>query len=118
MPAVGFALYLDAVAWAREAAGVREPENVRVVVALGDASAAVAHELRLRGICAVDHADESAASFAESWHFSHLAHGGAQPSLVALGNRAAAAGPNVAAVPLPATSDPAAIAAAIESEIP
>lgn len=71
MPAVGFALHLDAVAWARDAAGVADDPPPRVVVAGSPDDPAVA-ALRAAGIAAVAHATEGAAAYAAAWRFTHV----------------------------------------------
>lgn len=90
LPAVGFALQLDAVAWAREAAGIVDSPPPRVLVALGQGSEELAAALRARGIAAVvygneefvergDLDDTDVDSYARAWRFTHRlarAHGG------------------------------------------
>jgi ATP phosphoribosyltransferase regulatory subunit len=76
MPAVGFALHLDAVAWAREVAGVVEPAAPRVVVALSSGGEALVEALRRAGVAAVAHGDaEGAKAYARAWGFSHVVTG-------------------------------------------
>jgi ATP phosphoribosyltransferase regulatory subunit len=77
MPAVGFALHLDAVAWAREAAGIADGAPVCAVVAAPSAEAArpIVAALRARGVAAVAHAGEGAAEYAAAWRFTHLVTG-------------------------------------------
>ncbi|MEO7331450.1 MAG: ATP phosphoribosyltransferase regulatory subunit, partial [Minicystis sp.] len=72
MPAVGFALHLDAVTWALEAAGERDAPPPSVLVALGEASARVAGALRDRRIAAAVHPADEALAYARAWHFTHL----------------------------------------------
>jgi ATP phosphoribosyltransferase regulatory subunit len=72
MPATGFALHLDAVAWALEAAGVADERPPAVLIAAGDRAEALSQALRALGIPAVIHAREGAATHAQAWHFSHL----------------------------------------------
>ena len=72
MPATGFALHLDPVAWALEAAGVTDERPPAVLIVADDRAEALAQALRDRGIPAVIHAAEGAASHARAWHFSHL----------------------------------------------
>jgi len=82
MPAVGFALYLDSVAWAREAAGVIDeaPPSAVIAASSGDHEAtqvtqvtrAVVAALRARGVAAVVQPAEGAAEYAAAWHFTHL----------------------------------------------
>jgi ATP phosphoribosyltransferase regulatory subunit len=81
MPAVGFALYLDAVAWAREAAGIHDRPPRSAVVACGsdDEAAPIVAALRARGIAAVAHAAAGAAAYAAAWRFSHLVTASGDP---------------------------------------
>jgi ATP phosphoribosyltransferase regulatory subunit len=72
MPATGFALHLDPVAWALEAAGVADERPQAVLIVAGDRAEALAQALRARGIPAVIHAPEGAEVHARAWHFSHL----------------------------------------------
>ncbi len=74
MPAVGFALYLDSVAWAREAAGVIDdaPPSAVIVGSLSREVRAVIAALRARGYAAVAHPAEGAAEYAAAWRFTHL----------------------------------------------
>jgi hypothetical protein len=74
MPGVGFALHLDAVARAREAAGVVEEAATRAVVAVdGARGEAIAEAIRAAGITAVRHAaGEDPAGYAEAWGFSQV----------------------------------------------
>lgn len=72
MPATGFALHLDPVAWALEAAGVTDERPQAVLLVAGDRAEAQAQALRARGIPAVIHAAEGAEAHARAWHFSHL----------------------------------------------
>jgi ATP phosphoribosyltransferase regulatory subunit len=80
MPAVGFALHLDPVAWALEAAGVQDPRPPAVLIVEGEHAEAQAHALRAQGIPAVVHAPgapEEAEIYARAWRFSHLITGAA-----------------------------------------
>lgn len=73
MPAVGFALHLDAVARALEAAEVAESQPVRVVVAAGQKSAALVRAFRSLGVAAVVHPEQSdPIGYASAWQFSHV----------------------------------------------
>lgn len=74
MPAVGFALHLDAVARAREAAGVEEETVPRVVVAIeGERGEAIAARLREAGVPAVVHpVDGDPEGYAAAWGFSRV----------------------------------------------
>jgi ATP phosphoribosyltransferase regulatory subunit len=78
MPAVGFALHLDAVAWAREAAGVSDASPPRVVVAC-PAAEPVLGALRAAGVAAVAHPIEGAAEYAAAWRFTHVVTADADP---------------------------------------
>jgi len=78
MPAVGFALSLDAVAWALMAAGKTEPSWRGVLIEAGEQAERIAAALRAAGVAAVIHAihaksDSTAKAYAEAWGFSHLA---------------------------------------------
>ena len=75
MPAVGFALHLDAVAWALEAAGVLDERPPAVLLVASERAEAQAEALRAQGIPAVIHAAEAAEIHARAWHFSHLITG-------------------------------------------
>lgn len=84
MPAVGFALYLDAVAWAREAARVHEEPPAGVVVALGPTlgageAAPILAALHSLGIAAVTHPGETAAAYAAAWRYTHLVSPAGEP---------------------------------------
>lgn len=74
MAAVGFGLNLDAAAWAREVADVRDEPAPRVLVALSaDRAEPVAAALRGLGVAAVVHApDADPAGYAAAWRFSHV----------------------------------------------
>jgi ATP phosphoribosyltransferase regulatory subunit len=72
MPAVGFALHLDAIAWALEAAGAEEPVTPAALVVEGDGAGALAEALRARGIAAALHPREGAAAYASAWRFTHV----------------------------------------------
>jgi ATP phosphoribosyltransferase regulatory subunit len=89
MPAIGFALNLEAVAWAREAAGIADPAPPRAVVAVTDA-APILRALRAAGVPAVACPAEEAVAYAQAWRYTHVVAAGG-PGLVA---RAVAA-PNV-----------------------
>ncbi len=82
MPAVGFALNLDSVAWARESAGIADDApGGRAVVACNDAEAArpLLSALRARGIAAVAHPVAGASAYAASWHFTHVVTASGDP---------------------------------------
>ncbi len=75
MPATGFALHLDPVAWALESAGVPDERPPSVLVVAGPVAEAQARALRAQGIPAVVHAagtPEEAANHARAWRFSHV----------------------------------------------
>ena len=73
MPAVGFALHLDAIAWARQAQGVTDERPPSVLIAQGEPLAReLAQGLRARGIAAALHPEEGAFEYAAAWHFTHL----------------------------------------------
>lgn len=72
MPAVGFALDLDRLAWALRAAGAEQRPDGRVVV-VGDALDARIAALRGAGIAAVPaKTREEALAYARGWGFSHV----------------------------------------------
>lgn len=78
MPAVGFALHLDAMAWAREAAGIHDEPTPSVVVAAdseADAAPLLA-ALRARGVAAVAHPPGDAAAYAAAWRYTHVVAAG------------------------------------------
>lgn len=84
MPAVGFALHLDAVAWAREAAGVRDDAPRSAVIAVtsahdSDDPAALLTALRARGVPAVACPAESAVAYATAWRYTHVVTAGGEP---------------------------------------
>jgi len=91
LPAVGFALSLDALSWARNRAGVVDAVPARVLVALRNAASEVTAMLRERGIVAVA-CDESGGMecFAGSWSYSHVLteRPGDDGALVVLSERA------------------------------
>jgi ATP phosphoribosyltransferase regulatory subunit len=74
MPAVGFAMHLDAVAWAREAAGIADEAPPRAVVVASSAEAArpVIEALRAAGVAAILHEAAGAAEHAAAWRFTHV----------------------------------------------
>ncbi|UQA60917.1 ATP phosphoribosyltransferase regulatory subunit [Polyangium aurulentum] len=78
MPAVGFGLHLDALAWAREAAGVGDERVARVLVAADPPGEALVAALRARGVTAVLHAeDDDPRRYAAAFRFTHLVEKGA-----------------------------------------
>jgi ATP phosphoribosyltransferase regulatory subunit len=73
MPAVGFGLHLDALAWAREAAGVRDERAPRVLIAADPPGEALAFALRARGVTAVLWTSSGdPLGYAAAWRFSHV----------------------------------------------
>jgi ATP phosphoribosyltransferase regulatory subunit len=72
MPAVGFALHLDAVAWALAAAGVDDEPAPSVLIAEAEGAAHLADALRAWGIAAALHPAEDALAYAAAWRFTHL----------------------------------------------
>lgn len=73
MPAVGFALHLDAVTWAREAAGIEDVAPRRAVVAArADEAAPLLAALRARGVSAVASPVEDAFAYAAAWRYTHV----------------------------------------------
>lgn len=81
MPAVGFALNLDAVAWARESAGLADPAPPRAVVAMDEPGPVLA-ALRARGVAAVACPPEEAVAYARAWRYTHVVTAGG-PGLMA-----------------------------------
>jgi len=78
MAAIGFALNLDSVAWARETASVPDAVAPRAVVLRSvDAARGVVAALRDRGTAAVVHDDEGADAFAVAWRYTHVVGRGA-----------------------------------------
>jgi ATP phosphoribosyltransferase regulatory subunit len=71
MPAIGFALQLDAVAWARRGAGIVDAGPQRLLVA-GDAAANLASALRAIGLQAAVVTDDDLAGYARAWGFTHI----------------------------------------------
>ncbi len=79
MAAVGFALHLDAVIRAREAAGVAENRPVRVLVALGAQGETLARELRGKGIATGEAGGVgNAMEYAKAHRFTHVVLDGPQ----------------------------------------
>ena len=71
MPAVGFGLNLDAVAWAREAAGIEDEAPARALVAL-DEPAPLLAALRARGLPAAACGAQEAVAYARAWGYTHV----------------------------------------------
>lgn len=73
MPAIGFAMSLDAVAQAREAAGVLEERPVRVLVAIHTGGGAVVRELRDSGIAAAEaRREDEVMQYAKAHGYTHV----------------------------------------------
>lgn len=92
LAAVGFALNLDALAWALGAAGVPATPPTRVLVTSADLEAAhdLTASLRALGVAAVTHlASVAPDAYASAWGFSHVlsvgSEGGARLTRVASG---------------------------------
>jgi ATP phosphoribosyltransferase regulatory subunit len=81
MPAAGFALDLDNLAWALRVRGGEDAALPRVLVTIGDVSGALCAALRSRGIgCAVaPEADPEV--YARAWGFSHMLRSSATDEL-------------------------------------
>ncbi|MGK3975911.1 ATP phosphoribosyltransferase regulatory subunit [Sorangium sp. So ce118] len=111
MPAVGFALYLDAVAWARDAAGAADEPAPRVLLAVQpERSEPLAAALRGLGVPVVAHPpDQDPEGYAQAWRFSHLVR--ERDGSIFL--EALPGGGEAGASALPATLDDAAVAQAI-----
>ena len=72
MPAVGFALQLDAVAWARDAAAIADVPPPRALVSAAvPGAAALTEALRSGGVAAVAH-DGDLDAYAAAWGFTHV----------------------------------------------
>ncbi len=72
MPAAGFALDLDNLAWALRIQGCEEIPEPRVLVALGARSAAICAALRAAGRGCVVGNEGDLEAFARAWGFSHV----------------------------------------------
>lgn len=73
LPAIGFALHLDAVAQAREAANITEKRPCRLLVALESGGEALVHRLRAEGIAAIlAHGIDTAEEYARTHRFTHI----------------------------------------------
>lgn len=111
MPAVGFGLHLDALAWAREAAGVRDERAARVLVAADGPGEAIVGALRARGVTAVLHGEgDDPRRYARAFRFTHLVERTATGTALL-----AVTGNAFEALALPASADSAALAEAIAS---
>jgi ATP phosphoribosyltransferase regulatory subunit len=75
MPAAGFALDLDNLAWALRASGAEEALESRVLVAVGEGAQAACAALRALGIGCVVGGAEQAPAYASAWGFSHVLYG-------------------------------------------
>jgi ATP phosphoribosyltransferase regulatory subunit len=109
MPAVGFGLHLDALAWAREAAGAFDERAVRVLVAADGSGEALVFALRARGVTAVLHPESNEPRrYAAAFRFTHLVERkGEGAALFAVTGNA------FEAIALPEAADSAALAEAI-----
>ncbi|MDI1433029.1 ATP phosphoribosyltransferase regulatory subunit [Polyangium sorediatum] len=82
MQAVGFGLHLDAIARAREAAGVREERPLRVLVSADPPGEALASSLRARGIATAWRAPGAdVLRYAAAHRFSHVVTAGSERAL-------------------------------------
>lgn len=73
LPAIGFALHLDAVARAREAAGITEKRPPRLLVALPSNGESLVHRLRAEGLTAIlAHEINALQDYALAHGFTHL----------------------------------------------
>ncbi len=86
MPAVGFALHLDAVAWAREHAQIRDerPPSAIVTTLAGAPAEPLLAALRALGVRAIAHPPEGCLVHAVSWRYSHVIAPSAEPGLFAV----------------------------------
>jgi ATP phosphoribosyltransferase regulatory subunit len=72
MPAAGFALDLDNLAWAVRVRGGEDAVEVRILVGIGTRAETLCAALRRRGIGCVHAPESDAEAYAEGWGFSHL----------------------------------------------
>jgi ATP phosphoribosyltransferase regulatory subunit len=72
MPAAGFALDLDNLAWALRAHGAEEALDGRVLVVNGARSAGLCAALRKIGIACASGPDGDPVAYARAWGFSHV----------------------------------------------
>jgi ATP phosphoribosyltransferase regulatory subunit len=72
MPAAGFALDLDNLAWALRVRGESEPRDSRVLVKAAGRTGALCAALRSIGIACAAGPDTDPAAYARAWGFSHL----------------------------------------------
>ena len=87
MPAAGFGLDLDNLAWSLRVAGQEERLDVRVLIGVSQARAALCAALRALGVGCVALSPREADGYARAWSFSHLLRegSGGKLELVALG---------------------------------
>lgn len=72
MPAAGFALDLDNVAWALRSTGLVEPAEPKLLVAAGARSDSLCRALRSLGVACAVAPEREAAAYALAWEYSHL----------------------------------------------
>jgi ATP phosphoribosyltransferase regulatory subunit len=72
MPAAGFALDLDNLAWALKVAGAGEPLEPRVLVGVESGARSLCGTLRQRGFGCAIAPEGDAEGYARAWGFSHL----------------------------------------------
>jgi ATP phosphoribosyltransferase regulatory subunit len=87
MPATGFALHLEALSWARDAAGVTESRPRRALVSLRHGGDELVVALRQTGITAATHGPANdPVSYARAWAFSHVVVDGddGRPRVIAI----------------------------------
>jgi ATP phosphoribosyltransferase regulatory subunit len=123
MPAVGFALNLDSIVWAREAAGVGDERRPRAVVASetgapAEAARRAVAALREQGIAAVLHPAEGAAAHAIAWRFTHLVTVRDTPPWFDVRRLDGERAPGHDAAPSRAVDDPAALARTLRDSWP
>lgn len=93
MPAAGFALDLDNLAWALKSAGREETLDVKICVPGGDRGVALCAELRAADIACVlapAGSEEETRRYAEAWECSHWLRATAELALVDLRTEEAA----------------------------
>jgi ATP phosphoribosyltransferase regulatory subunit len=81
MPAAGFALDLDNLAWALGTLGREEPLDPRVLVKAGARTGALCSCLRRRGIGCAAGPETDSGAYARAWGFSHVLSFGSQDEL-------------------------------------
>jgi len=86
MPAAGFGLDLDNLAWSLRVAGQEEGFDVRVLIGVAQAPAALCAALRALGLGCVALSPGEAEGYARAWSFSHVLRDapGGKVELVAL----------------------------------